>query len=338
MSSHVEMRFDPRKYRQPLHVILFGNLDPVSRRSFLAAGLLGVAILIGLAFAPAKLEVEAPSLAAMPERFARLILEAPEPAATPTPTASQTPPEFAEATPPAEVAAPVPEPKPVKARPERRTERKPAPLPQDRGDKGREQAQQEITSNLRNVTSSIDRTLGEIAQALPTATSESPRAAPSRRRRLRRGRGGEQLAKVSGEESLASVTETAPALLAAGLSIETPGGLLGGGSGEAGAHRQGEPEIRSNASLLSVLRHYAPGVRYCYDNELKRSPGLEGKLVLRIAVSAEGRTLDVKVLEDSLGSKAVRECVLAQVADWRFPAIAAGEVTFKAPFVFTAAD
>ncbi len=340
MAGLVESRIDPRSYRLPLHVILLGDLDPVSRRSYLAAGLLGVAFLIGLALAPSRLEVEAPSLTAMPERFARLILDAPEPVATPAPTASQTPPAFAEAEPPAAaVVAPPPEPKPVKARPERRVDRKTSPpLSPDRGDKGREQAQREIASNLNSMSSSMDRTLGEIAKALPVATAASPRATPSRRRRLRRGRGGEQLAKVSGEESLAAVGEAGSVLLAAGLSIDAPGGLLGGGPGETGAARAGEPEIRSNAALLSVLRHYAPGVRYCYDNELKRSPGLEGKLVLRIAVTAEGRTTAVKVLEDSLGSEAVRDCVLAQVADWRFPAVASGQVTFKAPFVFTSAD
>ena len=44
---------------------------------------------------------------------------------------------------------------------------------------------------------------------------------------------------------------------------------------------------------------------------------------------------NVLIVEDSLGSPAVTDCVLAQMRGWKFPAIEQGVVTFKTPFVFT---
>ena len=83
------------------------------------------------------------------------------------------------------------------------------------------------------------------------------------------------------------------------------------------------------------MRRYAPGIQFCYENELKKSPGLRGKLIVSLTVQANGTVSNVVLVEDSLRSAAVTDCVLAQMRGWKFPAIEAGVVTFKTPFVFT---
>jgi TonB family protein len=92
---------------------------------------------------------------------------------------------------------------------------------------------------------------------------------------------------------------------------------------------------RSNASLLAVIQRYAPGIQYCYGNELKREPTLRGKLVLALTVAASGEVSDARVVQNTTGSQALASCALAQVRDWRFPAVTGGATTFQAPFVFT---
>lgn len=106
------------------------------------------------------------------------------------------------------------------------------------------------------------------------------------------------------------------------------GSLEGGSEGGGG-------EFRSSASLLAVVRRYAAGIQFCYDNQLKKEPGLRGKLVVTLTVLANGEVSQADVAQNKLGSDTVVDCVLAQIRAWHFPGIPTGVVSFKTPFVFT---
>jgi TonB family protein len=86
---------------------------------------------------------------------------------------------------------------------------------------------------------------------------------------------------------------------------------------------------------MAVVRRYAPGIQFCYDNELKRSPGIRGKMVVAITVAASGQVTDARVVSNTVGSTRLSECALAQIREWRFPAVPSGSTVFRAPFVFT---
>ncbi|MCB1161193.1 AgmX/PglI C-terminal domain-containing protein [bacterium] len=330
-------------YRLPWHVILIGEMDARTRRSFAIAGALGVLLLATVALTPAPVLVE-PTLEAMPERLAKLILERPaEPKAVAPKSQVQAPPEFAEA-PPAPAAVETPQAAPVTPpRPERRVIRKetaPRVAP-DQGQAGRKEAQA-ATASLAKTSVALDKTLAELSAALPTADDNAAPRTERNRGRLRRGRGREQLAGVSDAVAPAAADAGGPVLLAAGLSVDlgemavaSSGGGAGGAVGGAG---DGGAEIRSNASLLAVLQRYAPGIRYCYDNALKRQGDLAGKLVLRLTVEGDGSVSDATVVDDTLHSAEVLDCVLAQVNAWRFGAVEGGRVSFNAPFVFSASQ
>jgi hypothetical protein len=42
-----------------------------------------------------------------------------------------------------------------------------------------------------------------------------------------------------------------------------------------------------------------------------------------------------EIVQDTIGSSALTACALAQIQAWRFPKVPSGDVTFRAPFVFT---
>jgi hypothetical protein len=54
-----------------------------------------------------------------------------------------------------------------------------------------------------------------------------------------------------------------------------------------------------------------------------------------MVVLASGAVSEATIVEDTLNSPAVRDCALAQIRGWQFPAIASGTTRFKTPFVFT---
>lgn len=344
-----------RVYHQPL----WGRTDLALRRALIGASLVGAVVLLAIFIAPAPAP-EPTTLEEMPERFARLILEKPQPAESAPAAQVQARSEVIEAVaqPEPEVAQPAPQPRraPVpRTEPRRRAER--PVVAKDTGTEGRERAKEEVVANLSEVSKSLDQALDGIAQALPAAQKSADadaQAAPNRRRgrerrAMRSGRSSEQLTKVADSSDLATADLSGSTIVAQGVAIASidavtsPGGASGaggaagatGGSGSSRAGYSSDGELRSNESLLAVVRRYAPGIQFCYENELKKNPGLRGKLVISLTVLASGEVSEAKVVEDGLGSAAVTRCVLAQIHDWRFPAIERGMTTFKTPFVFT---
>ena len=340
-----------RAYHQPI----WGRTEPVLRRTLAGASVVGFALLVAILLAPAA-PPRPVTIEQVPERIARLILEKPrpkapataEPARLPEPRRAAGEPVVAEAPKPAPAPAPAKAAEaPARAAPQRRAE--PAPVAPDQGVRGREQAKAEVAANLQQVTGSLDKALGDLAQALPKAGtapgSAGGRGPGGRSRQVRAARSGDDVGGVEGRVQLGTVDLGGSGLAAGGVSIAALGDVRtggGDGSGAGGTPGQGGDDAaggadasRSNASLLAGVRRYAAGIQFCYENELKRQPGLRGKVVFSLTVDAAGRVTDVAVVEDTLGAGAVAACALAQIRDWRFPAIESGVTTFRAPFVFT---
>jgi len=197
--------------------------------------------------------------------------------------------------------------------------------------------------------------LKDISQALPASNSADqsrPKSKRRQRRGVRAGRSAVQLTAVNNITDLAQADIQGSSIANTGISIagvidleidgtaRSGGGLTGGsgGNSSAGNNTGGGGELRSSESLLTVVRRYAPGIQFCYENELKKSPGLGGKMVVSLTVEPDGTVSSVILVENSLRSAAVSDCVTAQMRGWKFPAIETGTVTFKTPFVFTPPD
>ncbi len=325
----------PLKYREPI----IGAMDRVYRKSLTTSSIAAVVLLAIIYIIPQRAP-EVATVEDIPERFAKLILEKPKPPKVVTPVVPESNPIEDKI---AEVAEPEPEkpkPRPERPKPTRRSVTKPK-VDVDAGKQGRERAKRDVETKLASVTGSVDKVLDNISSALPASGDAKPTSRrPSRRRSVRKGRGGSDIGQVATAQTGSSADVTGSAIGGSPISIaqiedvEIADGDGGGGGGGSNSGGSGG-ELRSNQSLLSVVRRYAPGIQYCYDNQLKSNPNLRGKVVVSLTVSATGKVLEAIVVQDSLGSKAVTECVLGQIFGWKFPKIATGDVTFKTPFVFT---
>ena len=325
------------RYRLPL----FSGPDPLLGRGLKIAGGIGLVVLaLGLFVPKGHLEDQVEQV---PERMAKLILQEPAKPKPVPPKVEQVAKAVIDTPPP----APMPKPEPVTAprHPDVAARRVAPVVPADRGTEGRERAK-EATQQLASATTSIDNVLSGLDQALDAKGDASVTQRPSRRRGTRSGRAASDVAtagalpagKVTGSGS--SALGGARIEIAALGGIERDGGGTPGGTG-SGSSKTGvaggsaDGELRSDASLLAVVRKYAPGIRFCYENELKKTPGLGGKLIVAITVAAAGNVTNAVVVTDTIGSHELTSCALAQIDAWRFPAIPAGSVTFRAPFVFT---
>jgi len=220
------------------------------------------------------------------------------------------------------------------------TRRARTPVAPDAGRVGRARAEA-ATAKLANATAALDGALDKLSSSLQSANGDFQPSRNPRARRVRSGRSdGEVDAVAAGfggsgagvdlkgsvvEGSRVAIGALAPSTGAAGKPAASSSPRSGSGPGV----------YRSNASLLAVIQRYAAGIQYCYGTELKRDPGLKGKLVVAMTVAASGAVTEATVVQNTVGSSRLADCALAQIREWRFPAIPEGVTTFQTPFVFT---
>ena len=332
MAKHI-----PEAYRQPL----MGRMDSLFKKCLTGSGILGAAVLLVVFLTPLR-EQAITEIDDMPERFAKLILEEPK---KPDPPAAIKKAQIEAPPQPEPEPAPAPTPKVEPPKPPKRRRPDAAPKVQpDAGKVGRERAQK-VTETLTKTTTELKSALNDLSASLATSTTTSDKPKKKRRRRnVRGGRSSSEMSTVStGEVATGDGSALAGSAIGDGdliavesLSlVESGGGGTPGGKGEDGSVSGGGSALRSNASLLAVVRRYAAGIQYCYENELKRESSLAGKVVVAITIAAAGNVLNATVVDDSIGSEAMLGCAMAQIREWKFPKIDEGVVTFRAPFVFT---
>jgi TonB family protein len=88
------------------------------------------------------------------------------------------------------------------------------------------------------------------------------------------------------------------------------------------------------AVVLGVINRRIGGVRACYSRALKSNPNIFGRLEIQFTIGSTGQVTDVEVLNDTIGSDSLRECIISAVRTWNFPAPKDGDVTIKYPFIF----
>ncbi|MEZ5064468.1 MAG: TonB family protein [bacterium] len=321
---------------QNYRLSFFGAPEPDLKRGFKVAIPLGIATLI-LAYVVPKPTPDDLTVDEVPDRFAKLILE--EPKAPPAPVKVPEP--------PAATVKPIEAPKPVevaKTEPVQHARRTPKPtISEDRGQAGRERAKKEVEQQLATVATSLENVLSDVSKSLASTDDGTPKTVVPQRRKTRGGRSAAQLASVgTAVPTIDAPTGNGGAISGSKIEIEGggDGGLVseswvGDPSSPKGSGGAAPQSLRSDQQLLGVVRKYAAGIQFCYDNELKKQAGLGGKLVVSITVAAAGNVSNAVVVKDTVGSKALVTCALAQIEAWRFPSIPEGTVTFQAPFVFT---
>ena len=320
-------------------VSFWGEPDPRWQRCLQIAAGLGALTLLTVYAVPQR-AVEITNVDQVSDRLAKLILEEPAPlVAPPAPAAPEVvmekPPEIVKPEPKVDSK---PEPAPIRKIPETVGKRRPRPqpIPETRGEAGRAMAHKEVTKQLDSVKSSLDRTLAAVSTSLASTDDGAAKKRSARRRRTRAGRKAEALTSAATAVPRARVSAEASKLEGTSIAIEPLETIAADGGAEAEVGGGSERSLlRSDAQLLAVVRKYADAMQWCYDNELRKTPGLGGKLLVSITIVASGRVTEAGIVEDAVGSAGLRNCALSQIEGWRFPAITAGAVTFQAPFVFT---
>lgn len=121
-----------------------------------------------------------------------------------------------------------------------------------------------------------------------------------------------------------------------GVGTKGRGGGLGGagyGTGVGGLGRKGEREVSiqtGSAAVLGsidkelvrrVIQEHASQIRYCYEQELQRDPRLEGKVVVRWIINADGRVSNPQIDAGgtTMASDPVHRCMMDRIQSWEFP-------------------
>ena len=79
-------------------------------------------------------------------------------------------------------------------------------------------------------------------------------------------------------------------------------------------------------------------IQDCYERELKRDPGLAGRIEIEFTIGEGGRVEEATVVGNTMGSDAVGSCIVGRIRRWRFPKPNGGSVTVSYPFIFTASS
>ncbi len=102
----------------------------------------------------------------------------------------------------------------------------------------------------------------------------------------------------------------------------------------------GQAEIDSpdvdQAALGAFVRARMGAIKACYEGQLKRNPGLRGRIRVRFTILETGGLSEVEAAEDSVGASEVAACVVATLRSWRTPFHPTAPVTVEYPFVFSA--
>jgi pSer/pThr/pTyr-binding forkhead associated (FHA) protein len=99
-------------------------------------------------------------------------------------------------------------------------------------------------------------------------------------------------------------------------------GNLGRKSGSDVAISSGNPVVEGSMDkelIRRVIHSHANQVRFCYESELQRHPGLNGKVTVKFVIQSNGTVSHAGVDSSSLGNANVEGCIVSRVYQWQFP-------------------
>ncbi len=109
------------------------------------------------------------------------------------------------------------------------------------------------------------------------------------------------------------------------------GGLGGYGSGIGGMGTKGGSDVAISSGnpivegsldkelIRRVIHQHRSQVRFCYESELVRHPGMAGKIMVKFVITASGGVQRASVDQSTLGNANVENCIVSRVYQWEFP-------------------
>ncbi len=275
-------------------------------------------------------ERDSAEVAEIPPRFARLVLERPEPLPPPPPVERREPePE------PVREPEPVVEQRSVAPEPEPAAVETPPPTPADRAQQARERARvagllpfAEQLSALRD-----NDALGRLdaPQAAAGMASDAAPAAPERSlitSRAGRGSGGINTAALSRDTGGGGLAGRAT------TQVESPIAPLASASGTASAAGPADRPARSRDEIERVFDRNKSAIYALYNRALRENPTLEGKLVLRLTIAPDGRVTACEIVSSELGDPDLEQKLVQRVILFQFEPKDVEPITTTKPIDF----
>src|SRR3972149_6604344 len=99
----------------------------------------------------------------------------------------------------------------------------------------------------------------------------------------------------------------------------------GGGGGGKKAEDRASLRARDEAEVYKTVRAYVGGLKYIYNNELRKDPTLKGKVTVRIVISPDGKVALAEIVSSTLASQDVVDAIIKKIYRWKFPELMGGE-------------
>ncbi len=75
---------------------------------------------------------------------------------------------------------------------------------------------------------------------------------------------------------------------------------------------------RNEAEVYRTVSTYIGGLKYLYNNILRKNPSLKGKITVKIVISQDGKVVKSEVVLSTLGSPELEEAIINRIYRWRF--------------------
>ncbi|MGZ3796424.1 MAG: AgmX/PglI C-terminal domain-containing protein [Pseudobdellovibrionaceae bacterium] len=77
-------------------------------------------------------------------------------------------------------------------------------------------------------------------------------------------------------------------------------------------------KVRKEMVMKTIADNYGD-LKVCFENGLKKSPEMKGKVVMGWSIDNQGHVSGVEVLTSQLNNKGVEKCMADRLANWSFP-------------------
>jgi hypothetical protein len=118
-------------------------------------------------------------------------------------------------------------------------------------------------------------------------------------------------------------------------------GPAGGGGKIRGAVKSaGAPVTRGGildaAAVQRVVSAHLAAIQGCYERQLLKDPGLQGKITFDWDVAPSGSVSSARMVSSTMGTggSTVAACIVAEIRRWKFPSPVGGTASVRYPFIF----
>jgi len=78
---------------------------------------------------------------------------------------------------------------------------------------------------------------------------------------------------------------------------------------------------RDEAEVYRVVGSYVGGLKYLYNNALRKNPSLKGKITVKVVISQDGRVVKAELISSTLDFSELEEAIISRIYRWRFSEI-----------------